>query len=310
MTARQYVSIRTTSFSGATLLALLLKSHPEIATVAELKGIRKVTQAASYKCSCGEKIDECAFWQGVEEGMTARGFEFNVLTNFNTDFTNKGLRHLLNVSFGAGQFDKVIGDLIFHWPGEKHYLKSMVDRNEAMIHSILDLGDGKVFVDTSKGRMRFRSLQRFSSLDVRVIHLIRDVRGVVASHLRRNRSHRSVGQIAQDWVKLHRKIELDRAMLPDSKQLVIRYEDLCLDVSTTLDKIFRFCEIGTLQPLDDFGSIPHHIIGNPMRLRFKSEIKLDETWKTLLTDEQIKEIDRVAGPVRERYGYHRDYARV
>ena len=64
-----YVTIETTSFSGATLLTLLLSAHPEIATVAEMSGLIDSVDPDEYLCSCGKKIKCCNFWQALKVGM-------------------------------------------------------------------------------------------------------------------------------------------------------------------------------------------------------------------------------------------------
>jgi sulfotransferase family protein len=159
-------------------------------------------------------------------------------------------------------------------------------------------------VDTSKDRLRVRALQKFSSLDVRAIHLVRDVKGVVASRLRR-RTGLSVREAARQWARLHQKLEIMLSVLPMKKQMRLRYEDLCEDVPGTLEQVYRFCGVTCDVGPVDFRTVPHHIVGNPMRLDNLSKIRLDERWRTLLTEDQLEEINLVAGPLSDRYGYHR-----
>ncbi|MDX1475268.1 MAG: sulfotransferase, partial [Reinekea sp.] len=189
------------------------------------------------------------------------------------------------------------------WPPERHRLQALAARNVAFIESVLEVTDKHVFVDTSKSsnRLRLIALQRFSTFDVRAIHLVRDVRGVVASQARRRKL--DVRQAARRWVKWHCKLEGNLKYLPAEKQLRIRYEDLCQDVPGTLAQLFRFCGVEPPVELPDFRITPHHIVGNPMRLKSVSEIRLDERWKQVFSYEQLKQINQVAGPLREQYGY-------
>ena len=85
MSSPIFVSIETTAYSGATLLALWLGSHPCIATIGEMSGLLPRNDPDEYLCSCGEVIGICAFWRSVISAMERRGFELE-LDNFNTRF--------------------------------------------------------------------------------------------------------------------------------------------------------------------------------------------------------------------------------
>ena len=52
------------SFSGSTLLTYLLAQHPRVATVGELKATR-MGSIDEYRCSCGEPMRTCEFWQAL-----------------------------------------------------------------------------------------------------------------------------------------------------------------------------------------------------------------------------------------------------
>src|SRR5438105_2750282 len=64
--------IASPSYSGSTLLALLLGAHPQIATVGELKG-NVAGDFDQYLCSCGMRIADCGFWQQVRAEMGRHG---------------------------------------------------------------------------------------------------------------------------------------------------------------------------------------------------------------------------------------------
>lgn len=301
-----YVSVQTYSHSGSTLLAFLLGAHPQIVTVGEmngLDGLKEKINIETFLCSCGQRIAECEFWQSVTTAMHERGFEFDV-ANFETRFALPGplLFQTLYNKLLNYKFDLLREAIFGAWPGGVRRLKTLVARNEALINAIVSLTLKPVFVDTSKDRLRFYAMSKWSYLDTRVIHLVRDVRGVTTSHLRRHKVD-SAHKTARRWANFNRGIESRLAAFPADKQMMVRYEDLCQDTSGVLKRLFNFCGVDPETQITDFGAVPHHIIGNVMRLRFQSEIKLDERWKSILTAEQLKEIDRFAGDLNRRYGY-------
>jgi hypothetical protein len=298
------VSIESFIFSGSTLLSYLLGSHPRIATVGEMNGLIPGVDPNEYLCSCGPKIKECEFWQAVAAAMRNRGFEFDV-AHFDTKFVLGGPRLIqcLRVgSFRNSTLDAVRDVIFLTWPGEIRQLNQLIARNKAFIEVVLELTGKDVFVDTSKDRLRVKYLHRLSTFDVRAIHLVRDVRGAIASRLRRGEEV-SVRKAAWQWVSLNKKIQRLLKTLPEEKRIMIRYEDLCLDTQDTLERLYRFCEVDPGVVVTDFRSAAHHVVGNEMRLSNVSEIKLDERWKRMLTEEQLGEIDRVAGALSRQYGY-------
>ena len=299
-----FVSIQTTAFSGATLLSFLLGAHPEIATVGEMNGLIAREDPEVYLCSCGRKIKECDFWQTIEAAMRQRGFEFCV-AHFDLEFNLGGprwVRQLRTMSLCNGVLDTLRDTLLQAWPAERRQLKALVARNEAFVQSILAITGKRVFVDTSKDSLRLSALRRYSRFDVRALHLIRDVRGVVASRLRRRRGV-SAQEAARHWAKLHQRHQIALETLPAARRIQVRYEDLCQDIQGTMERLYRFCGVDPNIRVADFRAMPQHIIGNPMRLSSLSEIGLDERWRSELTQKQAQEIYRVAGALSQRYGY-------
>ena len=298
-----FVGIETTSYSGATLLSFLLNAHPSIATIGEMDGLI-LKNPEQYTCSCGQPIQTCEFWQAMTREMAARGFEFD-LHDFRNEFLLAGpewFHRLRAGSFGNRTLDAIRDTALQTLPGERKQFQQLVARNTAFVESALKLTSKSVFVDTSKDHLRARALKMFSPYDVRVIHLVRDPRGVTASKLRRGSKMDARGT-ARQWVRLHSRLQNGLGALMADKYIRVRYEDLCRDPRAVLKKLYAFCGADAAFDPNEFKSAPHHIVGNPMRLDKMSVIKLDERWRELLTAEQQKEIWQVAGKLGAQYGY-------
>jgi hypothetical protein len=298
------IFLASVSYSGSTLLSFLLGTHPRIATIGEMTGIIRSEDPDQYRCSCGKVIRECDFWQSVATEMSYRGFKFDV-AHFDTTFelgASPLIRRLRTGSLRANRIES-LRDLVFQlWPGQNNQLSRIGTRNQALAESILHLTGKSVFLDASKNHMRIKYLLRYTNLDIGVIHLVRDVRGVVNSFL----SHKkwmTTKTAASRWVNFNRNTERQLRALTAERHVRVRYEDLCQDVPGTLERLHRFCGVEPGFFLRDFRSVAHHTIGNKMRLSDSSEIELDERWKTTLTKTQFQEIDRIAGPVNRAYGY-------
>jgi hypothetical protein len=257
-----------------------------------------------YRCSCGEKIIECDFWQAVTEEMSARDFKFDV-AHFDTKYelgTHPYIRHLRTGSFRNNRWE-ALRDFVFRlWPGQTRQLAEIGARNQALVESVLDVTNKSVFLDSSKYHMRIKQQIKYTSLDIKVIHLVRDARGVVNSML--NYSNKLTPQdAARLWVNGNHNIERQLHVLPEDKCLRVRYEDMCQDLPHTLERLHYFCGVEPEAITDDFRSVSHHIVGNKMRLRASSEIKLDERWRTELSEGKLGEVDQVAGGMQRLYGY-------
>lgn len=316
----RFVSIATTSYSGATLLAMLLGHHPGLATVGELNGIIAAEDPAAYRCSCGRLILECPFWARVTARLAAAGTAFDVRT-FDLDFDLGGprlVRRLRTATLGAAALDRARDAVFLAWPAERAAWRRRAARNEAVIRAVLAETGASVLVDSSKDPLRLEALRRFSGLDVQAIHLVRDARGVVASRLRRGVPV-SPGEAARQWARQHARIERRLTSLPPERRIRVRYEDLVREPDRTLRRLWAFCGL-------DAAAVPpgsataaatgaaaspapseQHVLGNAMRLDPVADIRLDERWRAL-PRESLLAIEQVAGRAQRRFGYGADGA--
>jgi hypothetical protein len=236
--------------------------------------------------------------------MARRGFRFQTRC-FDTRFILDGPKIAQYLRYGSLRLralNSLRDSILFTWPVDKRKLQALVTRNVALVESVLEVTGKTVFVDTSKDPLRLKSLHRLSNLDVRAIHLVRDIRGVAASQLRRD-AVSTASQAARQWVRLHRRLEDNLALLPRDKTTTLRYEDLCHNARGTTEQLYAFCSVATAASFPDVRTNAHHIVGNPMRLQPVSEIRLDERWKQELSEDQLHEIEEIAGKVGRRHGY-------
>lgn len=293
------------SFSGSTLLSFLLGAHPEIATVGEMF-IAQGIDPETYVCSCGQRIGDCPFWRRVSIEMAARGIPYDVRKN-QASFSANGVgrvSHLLLAAEPRGPLLEVArrGALSLI-PGARRELGRRLRTNEALAEVITEMRGARAFVDASKRPGRLLHLRHIPSLDLRVIHLVRDGRAVARSTVR------NLGYSAEDgarsWANAAASAERVRRHFPAERWLTLRHEDLCSAPEATLGRVLQFIGVSPLGEVPDFRSSDHHIIGNRMRLSHASEIRLDERWRTEMPPEQVRTVERIAGGTLERYGYDR-----
>lgn len=293
-----FVFLTSHAFSGSTLTSFLMGMHPEIATVGELTGPARRLDLRTYPCSCGKLFQQDPFWQEVATAVNLYGLSYSLTNYLDTRFelsTNSLGQRLLAGSFRNSSLEKLRDTVVFTlWPDKLTQLKEQARRNELFARAVLDVTGKSIFLDTSKDPMRIRYLPLAPNLDLYVIHLVRDVRGVVAS-IRSRHPETNVETAVRSWIGREKNINRLLKTVPANRQIQLNYEDLVTDTLPTLNRLLVFVGAQPLKALGDYRETENHILGNKMRKRESSEIKLDEKWRTALSEQQLQTISRMVG---------------
>ncbi|MBV5330478.1 MAG: sulfotransferase [Chlorobium sp.] len=298
---RRLAYIMGPNYSGSTLLTLLLADHPDIATVGELKAT-SMGDIGSYKCSCGELLTACSFWNKAKQSLLKQGQDFS-FNDFKTHFRDK--KHpltdrLLRASLRGPFFETLRNGGFMLFPTALRKKHDIIEQNKSLIEILCNLLQAKIFLDDSKEPVRLKFLLAANLWDIRAIHLIRDGRGVTNSYMRHNKAN--MARAAQEW--MHTQQECDRMskILGSRRCLTVHYENLCQEPAKTLTTIYQFLE---LQPERRSTSSTRttHILGNQMRLGSLQDIRLDEKWKQSLSSEDLQTFTATAGELNNIHGY-------
>lgn len=290
------------SHSGSTLTAMLLGAHPQATTIGDTAGtvLRKDPE---YHCSCGQKANDCPFWQQVRGQMESRGFPIDV-ADFETRFehsTNRFLDRVLHAEH-RGLLLESVRDVVLRlsreWPKR---FDTIAERNVALVETVTTITNSDVLIDSSKLPHRLKFLLRVPKLEIKVIHLVRDGRGV--AHTCIQDDGWTAEKSAIEWQRGNLAAERLLAGLDRDQWVRIRYEDLCSDPHGQLQKLCVFLGLNPDQVNLDFRSAGLHVFGNRMRLSSERAVRLDTRWQTELSNEQISTIERLAGKQLEQYGY-------
>lgn len=296
--------ILSPSHSGSTLLALLLGSHPDVATAGEVSAVRNPGNGAdSLLCSCREPLDKCAFWGDVRERLQRRGLSFEG-SRFGTQFRMPGHRcadRLLRAEYGNPVFEGIRDVLLACNGAWRKARRDIAASIVALAEEIMSSCGGRVFLDSSKEPHHLKHLLRIPALGVRVIHLIRDGRGVAASYMRRD--HWPMMRAADEWRRSILSEEYVLRRLGTDDKVQVKYEALCSDVEGVVRQLLTFMGLRPEHWERDFRRRQQHILGNRMRVGTSSVVQLDESWRQSLSPEDLRVFERVAGAINRRYGY-------
>jgi len=293
--------IAAPSYSGSTLLTFLLNAHPRIATVGELKW--GSIDLATYQCSCGALLTACDFWRELRERVEAEGLTFDLQrppTEFRTH--TGGLTDRIVRARNRGPlFEGVRGAMMAVSPACQDLIATARATNRAAINAALELQQADIFLDGSKDPVRLQHLLNTGDYDVRLVHLVRDGRGVVNSTISKKGLTPTVA--AEDWRRTHEQTERLAQRLDAHQYHRVSYEALCNNTKATLRELAAFLEIDAGDFADDMSAATHHILGNRMRLSRLDEITLDEKWRTELDAIALAAFEKSAGALNRRYGY-------
>jgi len=296
------VYIASSSFSGSTLLAMLLGGHRRVATVGEMKGGQE--DLTSYRCSCGALFSKCPFWTHLIAALNERGFVYDLsdretMPTFRMPESGVGDR-VLRAAYGDPALE-LLRDLVLRiWPGCSRRLEHLRRYTETFVDLVLEMYGSTIFVDSSKDPVRVRYLAGIPSVQLRVVHLVRDGRGVVNSA--RKHLGMSAHQASVEWRETHREIErvVDRFCV--ERALRVRYEDLCTNVDGVLANVFAFIGIGGITAAAA-AARQTHVLGNRARLNGVLPIRLDDSWRHEMSGSDLATFNSLAGDLNRKYGY-------
>ena len=264
--------ITSCGHSGSTLLDSMISAHPNVFSVGEIYFIhlyahvlkeKNEVEAYGNECTCGaETIWDCAFWTRVEESM-------------------------------ASESGMSLKDLNFR---ETEDIDEYRRQNVALFKAVADISGAEVIVDSSKAPQRLHKLMRTGAFDITPVHLIRNPKGMVYSHIKKNITARHFG-LKRTSLLFTKRVIQTRLLLRGMDFPTVRYERFVQAPEEHLRRIMPAAGLDFVpEQMEWANTEKHNIGGNTNRRNTSSEIRLDTKWKTRLTMMQKLTIDTIALP--------------
>jgi len=294
--------IMAASHSGSTLLAMLLGAHPQATTIGDTAGTPDRNNP-DYCCSCGCKARKCPFWLGIIDQMRSQGFDLDI-ADFGTRVEypeSRFIDRVLRAEYRGPILEAVRDSFLLLSARWRRQFQIIAKRNLALFETVVNSTNSKILIDSSKQPHRLKFLLQIPELAVKVIHLVRDGRGVAHTYIQDNGW--PVEKAAMEWQRSVVSAKNLLARLDRNMWIQIRYEDLCADPQAELEKLCVFLDLDPSRVNLNFRSSGLHVFGNKMRLSSEQAIRLDEKWQSELTDLQVSTIEHLATRQLTRYGY-------
>ena len=282
------------SHTGSTLLGHVLGELEQTCYAGEIRNTWQRGILENTICTCNARFAECAFWRAVVERLPfAAEQEAAKLSGLHREAVRPSLGFPLR-----GTEMKHADRSAFAAP------------TEALYRAAGDVAGVRQLVDSSKSPLYAAFLRRLPAIDLRVVHIVRDPRATVYSHLRRGSfGYGETFKLSLWWLRSNLAIEkLAGTGVPYAR---IRYEDLVEDPAGSLYQVTDALGLSRSRlPIEGRVarlSRKHIISGNRARGEVGAvTLRKDSEWRSGLP-RSMQAIARVTtSPLLSRYGYSDD----
>ena len=295
--------------SGSTLLDRMLGEMPEVCAIGEVVHLWERGVGNGERCGCGLPFSQCDFWQRVGkeafDGWANVDVERVARLKESVDRTRYVPRLALPRLSAAVRAD----------------LTDYAGLYARVYAAVRTVSGCDVVVDSSKHASLAFVLRWSPDLDLRILQLVRDSRGVAYSWAKQVRRPDVVddgddwmarctpAQISRQWVGQNAAFDLLAATgVPVRRE---HYEDLVAEPAAVLARTRAFAGLPADPAALSFvrGDVvslqsSHTVSGNPLRFT-NGEVTLrsDDAWREALPARDRRLVSALTAPLRLRYGY-------
>ncbi len=284
------VALLSTSYSGSTLVSMLVCSHPNIIGFGDTYNYQFVPLAET-SCTCGAAPSICCpIRMDIERRLNENGLRFSWLTSNPTPLP----RFLAPHAFASNLSRKAALLKLYRAVPVQARLKIFPRFYEETLHffeALDSIGNKTHYFDGCKVLLRVELLRTFAP-ETKVIHLIKNPKAYLYSYLgRRGKTLRSV---VNGWIRYHKASREFQNILGDQNYMLVTFEELTANPEQTMEEIYQFIGVpARTEPFEtwvDKSTI--HVVGSESKNVFQRVEKKAPKWKTELRPEQMAYIDR------------------
>jgi hypothetical protein len=292
--------------SGTTLVERLLGELPGVCALGEVVHLWQRDIVDDERCGCGEPFSRCSFWTAVGEQAFGGWAYVDVSEIHDLRERVERTRHIPRL---AGQLTAA----------QRADVERYVEYYRRVYDAAAAVSGAEVLVDSSKHSALAHCLRWSDSLDLRVVHVVRDARGVAYSWTKTvsrpeadgtdEMTRYSPGRSALLWTAHNAAFGLLARRGVAVRRM--RYEQFLADPRQGLRELAAYADLdlgdADLAFLDDRHAqlTPgHSAAGNPMRFTTgRVELRRDDAWIRKLPPRQRRLVGTVCAPMLRAYGY-------
>jgi len=293
---------------GSTVIDVVIGAHPRIESLGEAWKLPGAwaDPASDRVCACGTAIRACAFWR------EARGVWAELVGD---DDVARYVASMGRFEGSRSAWPRLLQSQLRPTAEFLEYLR----RNRALYEAVRRVGGKPMVVESSLSPRRAYVLATTPGIELYLVHLVRDGRGVIWSH--QNPAKRAVRksfrpapawQTTRYWVSANLQSAYVYSRLPPERRMRLRYEDFATDPDAALVRLGRFVGedlSGLLTPdraIRQPAPVRHTPGGNRVRLMKEVQVRKDFGWMEHLPAKDRALFWLCAGWLARSYGYRRD----
>jgi hypothetical protein len=294
--------------SGTTLLERVLGELPGVCPLGEVVHLWERDLRHGERCACGTPFGDCDFWRGVGEEAFGGWHHVDVDRILALRRSVERTRHVPRLAAGS-----VNSDLVEY---ANYYAR--------LYHAAASVSGAQVLVDSSKHAALAYCLRQAADVDLRVVHVVRDSRGVAYSWTKvvsrpeadgeAEMARYTPGRSALLWNTHNYAFGLlSRCGVPVRR---VRYEDVLADPPAALRALAAYAGLDpdgldlSFLRRDPDGTDHAHLrachsaAGNPMRFTVGTvPLRHDDAWREALRPRQRRLVAALTAPLLGAYGY-------
>lgn len=291
--------------SGSTLLCRMLHRLPSCTHVGEIRFVWRHGVQGNLPCSCGALFLDCPFWTSVGQAAFGGWDQVDAARADRVRMRLGARSELLRAAAGQGS-------------GRPDDLAEYAELTLAVFRAVREVSGSAVVVDNSKLPAEAHLRLRTDGLATRIVHLVRDSRGVAHSRSKdvprediedRQMRRFAPGRTATHWMLFN--FLLEAVSRRRDQRSLLRYEDFVAAPEAQFLRVVDF--LGIDASAEDLSFLrgsevdlegDHGIWGNPMRLRTGPQtIRADEQWRRAMPRTTKLTVTALSLPGLLRYGY-------
>jgi hypothetical protein len=301
--------------SGSTVLAAMLGTSPDFFPIGEIRGLWQAIETNEL-CGCGVAFNVCPFWTRV--GARAFGGWGSIDVSRMLAFDSSFARHRNILRLIVPRIRRQ------HQTGLTEYTAALARIYEA----VRDVSECTVLVDSTKDPPYAFLLRQIPQVDLRLIHLVRDSRGVAFSWEKAQVArpeyayhptlkntfmvNRAAWQSALEWDAKNLLLHLLGRI--GVQRMLLRYESVAANPAAALAQIASFlstpraggdASLNLIAHPAELSALPHHTLGGN-RIRFQRgplQIRPDVEWRARMPRRKQLAVGTLTLPLLLIYGY-------
>jgi hypothetical protein len=295
---------------GSTVIDVVIAANPRIESLGEAWKLPTAWAGEGTEriCACGAPIPACPFWREVRKVWAELAGDDDVARLV-------ALMRRFDGSGNALAWPRMLRSR--HQPSAE--FRDYARRNLALYQAIAQVGGKRTLVESSLSPRRAFVLASTPGIDLHLVHVVRDGRGVIWSHrnpakaaVRRSFQPAPTRHITRYWLTANLQSAFVYAHVRPERRMRLRYEDFVTDPEAALARIGALVGedlSGLLTPdraIRQPAPARHTPGGNRVRLLREVQVRKDFGWM-----EQLPAADRAffwrwAGWLAHHYGYTRE----